>query len=262
MVPPGRYTHRMLALVREVSSQLAHCELSYLARDPIDAARAVSQHRAYTDTLQQLGCQLEWLPPLPEHADGVFVEDTAVVLPEVAVITRPGIASRRAEIGSTASALARHRPLARISEPGCLEGGDVMRIERVLYVGGSARTNAAGIAELGALLQPFGYRVQTLTLRGCLHLKSAVTFIPPHTVLVNPQWIEADALAAPEVIAVDELEPYGANTLTVGDTTLVSAAYPRTRQRLEAAGIHTRELQVSELHKAEAALTCMSVMVA
>jgi dimethylargininase len=250
----------MLALVREVSPQLAHCELSYLARDPIDAARAVSQHRAYTDTLQQLGCRLEWLPPLPEHADGVFVEDTAVVLPEVAVITRPGIASRRGETASTTTALARHRSLARIGEPGCLEGGDVMRIGRVLYVGGSARTNAAGIAGLGALLEPFGYRVQTLTLRGCLHLKSAVTFIPPRTVLVNPQWIDADALAAPQVIAVDEREPYGANTLTVGDTTLVSAAYPRTRQRLEAAGIHTRELDVSELHKAEAALTCMSVM--
>lgn len=250
----------MLALVREVSPQLAHCELSYLARDPIDAARAVGQHRAYTDTLQQLGCRLEWLSPLPAHADAVFVEDTAVVLPEVAVVTRPGIASRRGETGSTATALARHRALARISEPGCLEGGDVMRIDRVLYVGSSARTNAAGIAQLGALLEPFGYRVQALVLRGCLHLKSAVTFIPPRTVLVNPQWLDADGLAAPQVIAVDEREPYGANTLTVGNTTLVSAAYPRTRARLEAAGIQTRELDVSELHKAEAALTCMSVM--
>jgi len=250
----------MLALVREVSPRLAHCELSYLARDPIDAARAVSQHRVYTDALLQLGCRLEWLAPLPEHADGVFVEDTAVVLPEVAVITRPGIASRRGETSSTATALARHRTLKHISEPGHLEGGDVMRIDRVLYVGVSARTNAAGIAQLGALLEPFGYRVQALALHGCLHLKSAVTFIPPHTVLVNPRWIDADALAAQQVIAVDEREPYGANTLTVGNATLVSSAYPRTRARLEAAGIHTRELDVSEPHKAEAALTCMSVI--
>lgn len=250
----------MLALVREVSPQLAHCELSYLTREPIDAARAVSQHRAYTDMLQQLGCRLEWLTPLPEDADGVFVEDTAVVLPEVAVITRPGVASRRGETSSTAAALGRHRTLAHISEPGCLEGGDVLRIDRVLYVGASGRTNAAGIAELAALLEPFDYRVQPLALQGCLHLKSAVTFIPPHTVLLNPRWIDADALAAQQVIAVDEHEPYGANTLTVGDTTLVSAAYPRTRRRLEAAGIHARELDVSEPHKAEAALTCMSVL--
>ena len=251
----------MLALVREVSPQLAHCELSHLERQSIDARRAAAQHRAYTEALRQLGCRLHWLPLLPEHADGVFVEDTAIVLPELAVITRPGVASRRAETATVAEALRAHCPLAFISEPGCLEGGDVLRIGRVLYVGRSARTNAEGIRQLGELLTPYGYRVQPLQLNDCLHLKSAVTYIAPHTALVNPAWIDPAALDVVRTVCVDEREPYGANTLSVGGETLVSSSYPLTRAQLEAAGIRTRVLEVSELHKAEAALTCMSVLV-
>jgi dimethylargininase len=252
----------MLALVREVSAQLGHCELSYLERDPIDVARADTQHRGYTHALTQLGCRLEWLPPLAAQADGVFVEDTAVVVPELAVITRPGVDSRRHETASTATALARHRPLAHIEPPGTLEGGDVLQIGRRFYVGASGRTNAQGIVQLAQLLAPWGYEVQALPLTGCLHLKSAVTLIPPATVLVNPAWLEPARLQAARIIAVDEREPYAANTLTVGATTLVSAAYPLTQRRLEAAGIRTRALEVSELHKAEAALTCLSILLA
>lgn len=250
----------MLAFVREVSPMLARCELSYLARDPIDAARAVAQHRTYVDTLAALGCRIEWLESLPQHPDGVFVEDTAVVLPGIAVVTRPGVASRRGETASVAAALAPHRTVAHIREPGSLEGGDVLRVGRDLYVGTSGRTNPEGIAQLGAHLGPHGYRVHALEMQGCLHLKSAVTFIPPDVVLVNPEWVRADAFGVSRVIAVDPAEPFGANTLTVGGTTLVSTLYPRTQARLEAAGVRTRALEVSELHKAEAALTCMSLI--
>jgi dimethylargininase len=252
----------MLALVREVSAQLAHCELSYLRRDPIDVERARGQHHDYTQALAQLGCRLEWLAPLPGQADGVFVEDTAVVVPELAVITRPGVDSRRGETASTAAALARYRPVARIEPPGSLDGGDVLQIGRRFYVGASARTNAQGVAQLAQLLAPWGYEVQALPLSGCLHLKSAVTFIPPATVLVNPDWLEPAQLAAERVITVDTREPYAANTLTVAGTTLVSSAYPLTQRRLEAAGIRTRALAVDELHKAEAALTCLSILLA
>jgi dimethylargininase len=250
----------MLALVREVSTQLAHCELTHLGRAAIDVARAAAQHHGYTQALQGLGCSLEWLPPLPECPDGVFVEDTAVVLPEIVVITRPGAASRRGETASVAAALGRYRAVRSIAEPGCLDGGDVLRIGRTLHVGVSGRTNEAGIAQLAQFLAPYGYGVEQVALEGCLHLKSAASFIPPDVLLVNPAWVEPSAFGEVRVIAVDEREPLAANTLTIGGTTLVSAAYPHTCRCLEAAGVRTRSVDVSELHKAEGGLTCMSLL--
>jgi len=250
----------MLALVRAISPDLTRCELSFLERAAIDVTRAREQHHAYTLALSALGCSLEWLPPLPHHADGVFVEDAAVVLPEVAVVTRPGAASRRGETASVAAALERRRPLTHIREPGCLEGGDVLHIGRTLYVGASGRTNAEGIAQLGAALAAHGYCVQAVPMQGCLHLKSACSFIPPDLLLVNPVWVDAGSFAAERVITVAESEPYAANTLTLGASTLVSAAYPHTAERLAAAGVAVRVIDVSELHKAESALTCMSLL--
>ena len=248
------------AFVREPGDLLAQCELSYLRRAPIDLARARRQHARYVAELARLGCQIEWLPGLPGQADGVFVEDTAVLVPEAGVITRPGAASRRDEVPSVAAALARHVPLVPIEAPATLEGGDVLRVGRAFYVGASARTNAAGVAQLAAALAPCGYTVAAIPLRDCLHLKSAVTFIPPATLLVNPAWVEAAHLPEAQLIEVAPGEPFGANTLTLSGVTLVSADYPRTRARLEAAGIATRALEVSELHKAEAALTCLSLI--
>jgi dimethylargininase len=250
----------VIAFIREVSAELARCELSLIERVPIDAARAHRQHQRYALELGSLGCELEWLPPLAAHADGVFVEDTAVLVPELAVITRPGVASRRGEVDSVAASLIRHLPVARLSEPATLEGGDVLRIGHSLYVGICGRSNAAGVAQLGGALAPFGYTVRAVPLTGCLHLKSACTFIPPEVLLVNPKWVDPHLFAATAALAVDPEEPYAANTLTVGGVTLVSSAYPRTQQRLEDKGLATRALEVDELHKAEAALTCMSLI--
>lgn len=251
----------MIALLRAVSPRLAECELSYLERSVIDLPRAQRQHAQYAAELAALGCALEWLTALPQHADAVFVEDTAVVLPEVAVMTRPGAASRRGEVESAARSLEGHRPLRRIVDPGCLEGGDVVRIGRELYVGASGRTNAEGIRQLGATLAPYGYRVQGVTLRDCLHLKSACTFIPPDFLLVNPAWTDPAAFGRHTCIEVADGEAFAANTLTVRGITLVSAAFPRTLRRLEQAGIAARALDVSELQKAEAALTCLSLVI-
>jgi dimethylargininase len=250
----------VIAFLREVSSSLATCELSFLERAPIDIERARAQHAHYAAELTALGCSIEWLEPLPGNADAVFVEDTAVALPEVVVITRPGVASRRDEVASVAASLASHRPLRRITAPGTLEGGDVVRIGRNLYVGASARSNAVGIEQLGIALAPFGYRVQGVAMRDCLHLKSACTFIPPDILLMNPAWIDTQAFDARTRVEVDESEAFAANTLTVLGVTLVSAAFPRTEQRLREAGITTRALDVSELQKAEAALSCMSLI--
>ena len=252
----------MLALVREVSPQLAQCELTHLERDTIDARCAMRQHRDYTQALQALGCSLQWLPPLPQCPDSVFVEDTAVVLAEIAVITRPGASSRRGETPTVAEALEQRTSVAAIAEPGCLDGGDVLHIGRTLHVGASGRTNEAGIDQLARLLSPYGYRVGKVPLAGCLHLKSACSFIPPDVLLANPCWVDSTIFGPLRVIAVDEREPQAANTLTIGGTTLVSAAYPRTRRRLEAAGVRTRVVDVSELHKAEGGLTCMSLLLA
>jgi dimethylargininase len=236
------------------------CELTHLARAPIDVPLAQRQHAQYVAELSALGCRLEWLPPLAEQADGVFVEDTAVLVPEAAIITRPGAASRRAEVETVAAALTRHVALRRVTDPACLEGGDVLRIGQTLYVGASGRSNAAGVAQLAAGLRPFGYAVREVALRGCLHLKSAATFIPPNVLLVNPSWVDPSAFDMGVVIAVHPEEPYAANTLTLRGLTLVSQAYPRTQRSLEAAGIATRAVDVSELHKAEAALTCLSLL--
>lgn len=250
----------MIAFVREVAPSLARCELTHLARAPIDVPLAQRQHAQYVAELSALGCRLEWLPPLAEHADGVFVEDTAVLVPELALLTRPGAASRRAEVETVAAALTHHVAVRRVTEPACLEGGDVLRIGQTLYVGASGRSNAAGVAQLAAGLRPFGYAVREVALRGCLHLKSAATFIPPNVLLVNPSWVDPSAFDVGVVIAVHPEEPYAANTLTLRGLTLVSSAYPRTQRTLEAAGIATRAVDVSELHKAEAALTCMSLL--
>src|ERR1700686_51009 len=250
----------MIAFVREVGQSLARCELPYLARAPIDVPQAQRQHAQYVAELSALGCRLEWLPPLAEHADAVFVEDAAVLVPEVAVITRPGAASRRDEVESVAAALARHVPLRRGSGPGGPEGGGVLRIGRTLYVGASGRTNPVGVAQLTAALRPFGYAVREVALHDCLHLKSACTFIAPNVLLVNPSWIDPSAFDVGIVLAVDPDEPFAANTLTLRGLTLVSGAYPRTQRLLEAAGILTRAVDVRELHKAEAALTCMSLL--
>lgn len=250
----------MIAFVRELSARLEHCELSFIARAPIDGARARQQHRGYLAALAELGCALRWLPPLSEHADGVFVEDTAVLVPELAVLSRPGAPSRRGEVDSVAASLAGVRPLTRVLPPGTLEGGDVLRIGRTLYVGESARSDAQGTAQLAAALERFGYAVRPVATRGCLHLKSAATFIPPDTLLANPDWVDPGVFDVRRVLRVDAAEAFAANTLTLAGVTLVSADYPRTRERLHAAGIATRALEVSELHKAEAALTCMSLI--
>ncbi len=250
----------MLAYIRELSPRLERCELSFLGRSPIDGAVARRQHAAYVAELEALGCRLAWLPALPEHPDGVFVEDTAVIVPELTVITRPGAVSRRKEVESVAATLASQTRLARVREPGTLEGGDVLRIGRALYVGMSARSNADGIAQLAAALAPFDYSVQGVPMQGCLHLKSAVTCIAPDSILVNPQWVDPALFGARQIIEVAADEPFGANTLTVSGVTLVSADYPRTQKILEAAGVATRALEVTELHKAEAALTCMSLI--
>jgi dimethylargininase len=252
----------MLALTRAVPASLARCELTHLERVPIDVARAAEQHGRYEAALRALGVEVVRLPVTDELPDSVFVEDAAVVVDEIAVLARPGAESRRAEVPSVAEALARYRRLVSIAAPGTLDGGDVLRIGRRIFVGLSARTNAAGVAELAAHLAPFGYRVEGLELTGCLHLKSAVTAIDDGTIVLNPAWVDARRLGVRRAIEVAPGEPMAANVLAIGRSVLVNATAPRTAERIAAAGFDVVPVDQSELAKAESGLTCCSLIVA
>jgi dimethylargininase len=250
----------IIAVTRPVSPSIARCELTHLEREPIDVARAEAQHAEYEDRLRALGATVERAPAAPEFPDAVFIEDTAVVLDEVAVLARPGAPSRRGETASVGDVLARYRPLVALEAPATLDGGDVLRLGRTLYVGRSARTNAAGIDALRSLLAPFGYRVEPVEFSGCLHLKSAVTELADELVLLNPAWVSDSAFEGTDALAIDEREPYAANALRVGDRVLYPSQHPRTRDRLAARRLSVECVDCTELAKAEGALTCCSLL--
>jgi dimethylargininase len=249
-----------LALTRKISPAMDRCELTHLARAPIDIALAEAQHLAYERCLESLGCKVESLPAEPGLPDSVFVEDAAIVLDELAVITRPGAESRRAETASIAKALARYRPLTFMEAPGVLDGGDVLRIGKRLWVGLSGRTNEPGVQQLAAALAPHRYSVEGVPVRGCLHLKSAVTQVARDAVLLNPGWVDARAFPGLRAVEVAPSEPAGANALLIEDAVIYPSAFPDTRHRMEALGIRVIPLDVSEIAKAEGGVTCCSLI--
>ena len=250
----------IVALTREPAGAFDACELTYREREPVDAAAAAAQHRGYRETLEACGARVVTLPAVDELPDSVFVEDTAIVLEEVAVLTRPGVESRRGEVSLIEPEVARLRSVVRVEAPATLEGGDVLRLGRTLYVGLSPRTNVEGIAELRRLAAPHGYEVLTVEPRGCLHLKTGCSGLDEETVLVNPDWVDAEVFRGREVVAVDASEPWAANVLRVGRSVCVSAAYPRTAEMLAARDYDVRVVAVSEFAKVEGGMTCMSLL--
>lgn len=251
---------KLHAITRAPSPNLAACELTHLERTTIDADRAAAEHEVYERTLRELGCTVEQLPAEAELPDSVFVEDTAIVLPELAVVTRPGAASRQAETASIAAVLARYREVRTIEAPGTLDGGDVLRMDRDLYVGRTSRSNAAGIEQLDRILAPFGYSVRGAAVHGCLHFKSAVSWLGGSTVLLNPEWVDETLFAGMRIIHVHPDEPHAGNVLRIGSTLLCAAAHPRTRERLEQHGFTVRPVDITELSRAEAGMTCSSLI--
>lgn len=249
-----------IALTRELSPRLADCELSFVDREPIDMDLARQQHKAYQDLLGELGCEVRELPATPELPDSVFVEDTAVVVDELALITRPGAESRRPEIETMADVLAEYRPIQRIVAPGTVDGGDVLRIGKRIFVGLSARSNAAAIEQMQQALSAFDYQVLGVPMRDCLHLKSAVTAISDEAVLINPDWVDSECFAAYQQVRIDAREPHAANVLRLEHGLVMPAGFPFTRDQLLNAGLRVHEVGLSELQKAEGAVTCCSVL--
>lgn len=252
---------RYIAITRQVSPAINQCELTHLERQPIDLDLARAQHHEYEDALRSLGFEVISLPPEPDLPDSVFVEDAAIVLDECAIITRPGAGSRQPEIESIARALTPYRKLYLIQPPATVDGGDILTVDKTLFVGISSRSNQVAIDQMQNYLSPFGYEVRGVEVTGCLHLKSAVTQVAGDTLLVNPAWVNKSAFPGMKFIEVDPSEPYAANAVMVEGAVIYPTAFPKTRERLEGAEIKLVLVDASELAKAEGAVTCCSLLI-
>jgi dimethylargininase len=260
----------LTAITRAVSSAIVNCELSFIPRQAIDLQIARAQHHAYEQLLEKLGAKVVSLPAEPNLPDSMFVEDPAIVLSELAVIFPLGTESRRPEAATLAHAISKFRKLEYITLPGTLEGGDILSIGSRIFVGLTKRSNAEGVRQLAAILAPFDYEVVGVPVSGCLHLKSAVTYIGRKqasgsratfaTLLANRAWFNTEAFTGFEWIDVDPEEPHAANALALHGTVIFPASFPKTRSRIEAAGFDVTPLDISELQKAESGLTCSSLI--
>lgn len=271
-IDPERAREQHAAYVRALEEALA--------RDPERAAleRALLRGGAGTASgLSGVPPRVVRLPERPDLPDSVFVEDTAVAVGETVVLARPGAPERRDEVSDVAGALllaGGFRRVEAIREPGTLDGGDVLAIGRRVFVGLSTRTNREGAEQLAEALGSGagGPELVTVPVDRCLHLKTAASAVSAGpgepAILVNPRWVDPELFAPAEVVEVPEDEPFAANVLVLpagpaggSHTVLLSARWPRTSALLEERGLRTVPLDLSELEKAEAGPTCLSVLV-
>ena len=250
-----------IAVTRKISPRFNECEITHIERTPIDLGVARAQHDTYVHLLSDLGCQVIELPEEPGLPDSVFVEDTAFILPEVAVITRPGADSRKPEIETIIPALAPYRPLLHVASPATVDGGDVLVAGRQIFVGQSTRSNREAVAQLNSLLDDYGYKVWGGEMKDCLHLKTAVTRVDDSTLLINKNWVDPSNFPGFDLIEVDASEPFAANCLPVRGRIIYPTTFPKTRKRLEENGFDVAPIDLSELAKAEGAVTCCSLIV-
>jgi len=250
----------LIAVTREVSSAFEQCQLTHMPRVAIELDLARSQHGEYEQCLRALGCTVRRVASGPDLPDSVFIEDTAVVFDELALITRPGAPSRRLETRAVEELLQTYRPIVRIAPPGTLDGGDVVQAGKRIFVGQSSRTNSEAVGQMQELLGEYGYSVQPVTVRGCLHLKTAVTCIGDDTLLINREWVSGDDFPECNLIGIHPDESFGANALRIGDKIIYPSAFPRTRQLIEQRGFEIQAVEVDELGKAEGGVTCCSLV--
>jgi dimethylargininase len=236
------------------------CELTYVERTPIDHQRARKQHDAYCRLLRRCGAEVHTLDVNRDFPDAAFIEDTAVVLDEVAVLASMGIDSRRNEPAGIEPELRKYRPVHRIEPPATIEGGDVIRVSRTLLVGVSSRTNSSGVNALKEAGRRYDYEVIPVRVHGCLHLKTACGAIDGRRLLVNPEWLDTSTLTRFELVEVPKEEPLGASLLRVGSKVLIEAEHPRTAERISKLGCHVETIDLSEFAKAEGCVTCLSIL--
>lgn len=258
--PTARSRRRLVAITHVPSPKMQEYEHTFVGDQPIDLALAQRQHEGYQEALRACGAQVTVLDVNSAMPDCVFVEDTAIVLDEVAVMMSPGAISRRREPAGIEPELAKYRPIARVTLPGTIDGGDVVVAGRSVYVGRSARTNDLGIAALRAVLAPYGYTVTGVFVHGCLHLKTACSALPDGRFLVNPEWIDASPLPASTLVPVPRSEPWAADVLVIGDRIIASDAFPETIALLRERGWTVIPVSVSEFAKAEGGVTCLSLV--
>jgi dimethylargininase len=249
-----------LALTHAPSAQLGRCELTCIERQPIDYERALDQHRRYCDAIRAAGATVITLDVNPDCPDSAFVEDAAVVLDEIVVLTTMGSEVRRRELPALEPAIARYRTVVPMNLPGTLDGGDVLRIGRTFYVGLSSRTDAEGVESFRRVVEAHGYRVVAARVRGCLHLKSGCTALDDETLLIDPEWIDPAPFRHLRHVRPLDSEPCCTNVLRLPDWLCMAAAYPRTAEQVRRLNYEVREVDISELGKAEAGLTCMSLL--
>ncbi len=248
------------ALVHTVSPEIDRCKLTYLPRQSIDFRKMTAQHQAYCELLKAHGFDVVTMSRSIDQPDAAFVEDTAVVLDEVAIIANMGIPSRRTEVGAVEAELLKYRPVARVLAPATLEGGDVLVVGNTIFVGKSTRSNEAGQRALKHIVGRFDYTVVPVDVCDCLHLKTACTALSNRSVLVNPDWVNIDHFSDFNVITVDPDEPWAANTISLGDKILMHAGFPRTHAILQELNFNITTIDISEFLKVEAGLSCLSLL--
>jgi dimethylargininase len=250
-----------LAITRDVSPRFNECELTHIDRSPIDLKIAQAHHHAYIQALKELRCAVLELPAEPDLPDSVFVEDTAFILPDMAVITRPGADSRKPETESIIRALKPYRELVFITEPATVDGGDVLVLEKDIFVGMSTRSNQEAANQINELVGKYGYRAHSVEMSDCLHLKTAVTRVDAGTLLINRRWVDVEQFEGFDLIDVDSTEPFAANCLPMNGEIIFPTAFPKTRGRLESKGYKVKTVQMDELAKAEGAVSCCSLII-
>ena len=250
----------LIAMTREINAAMDSCELTFLLRDKIDMDLAKQQHQQYQSVLSSLGCEIVIVSTESNLADSVFIEDTAVVLDEIAVLCRPATALRGQEVAGVKDVLQQYRTLASIQSPGTLEGGDLLRVGNIIYAGLSTRSNQSGIEQLRYIVADYGFSVESVETKKCLHLKSAVSEVAPGVLLINSDWISRSVFKNYELIDVDKEEAHAANALLVDQKVIYPSSFPRTLEKLVNAGLDVTQVNVSELQKAEGAVTCCSLI--
>ena len=250
----------LIAITRAPSSRMHACERTYVDESPIDAELAVRQHERYEDALRACGARVIRLGGDCDLPDCVFVEDTAIVLDEVAVLMSMGAQSRRGEVPAIEAALRDFRPIERVQVPATIDGGDVVVSGRDVFVGLSRRTNQDAVDFLAGVLAPFGYRVTAVPVLRCLHLKSACSALPDGSMFVNADLIDTSPLAGRRLVPVPDGEELAGDVLVIGDRIIVSDAFPESIARLSSLGWTVIPVSVSEFAKAEGGVTCMSLV--